>query len=47
MNVGGNQVPMIETDPGKLQQILYNFLSNAIKFSPLGSTVHHDVGRPA
>ncbi|MDB5355824.1 MAG: hypothetical protein JWN24_2277 [Phycisphaerales bacterium] len=27
-------VPIIRTDPGKLQQILYNFLSNAIKFSP-------------
>src|SRR5687768_3840123 len=27
-------VPIIETDPSKLQQVLYNFLSNAIKFSP-------------
>ncbi|MBX3355276.1 MAG: HAMP domain-containing protein [Phycisphaeraceae bacterium] len=32
-------LPTIETDPGKLQQILYNFLSNAIKFSPDGSEV--------
>ena len=30
----GTEVPIIYTDPGKLQQILYNFLSNAIKFSP-------------
>jgi signal transduction histidine kinase len=27
-------VPILQTDPGKLQQVLYNFLSNAIKFSP-------------
>jgi len=32
-------LPTIETDPGKLQQILYNFVSNAIKFSPSGGTV--------
>ncbi|HEX2973427.1 MAG TPA: ATP-binding protein [Tepidisphaeraceae bacterium] len=27
-------VPIMHSDPAKLQQILYNFLSNAIKFSP-------------
>ena len=32
-------LPLIETDPGKLQQILFNFLSNAVKFSPEGSVV--------
>jgi signal transduction histidine kinase len=32
-------VPIIQTDPAKLQQVLYNFMSNAIKFSPEGSRV--------
>jgi two-component system sensor histidine kinase BarA len=34
-----NQLSPIETDPGKLQQILYNYLSNAIKFSPKGGSI--------
>jgi signal transduction histidine kinase len=32
-------VPIIQTDPAKLQQVLYNFLSNAIKFSPRGEAI--------
>lgn len=32
-------VPIVWTDPGKLQQVLYNFLSNAIKFSPAGERI--------
>jgi signal transduction histidine kinase len=32
-------VPLLHTDPAKLQQVLYNFLSNAIKFSPPGERI--------
>ncbi len=32
-------LPPIETDPGKVQQILFNFLSNAVKFSPPEATI--------
>jgi two-component system sensor histidine kinase BarA len=32
-------VPIMNTDPPKLQQVLYNFLSNAIKFSPAGGLI--------
>lgn len=32
-------LPILQTDPAKLQQVLYNFLSNAIKFSPPGERI--------
>ena len=34
-----SDVPIVRSDPGKLQQVLYNFLSNAIKFSPAGERI--------
>lgn len=37
-------LPPAETDAGKLQQILFNFLSNAIKFSPDEGTVTLQAG---
>lgn len=38
-------IPILHTDPAKLQQILYNFLSNAIKFSPEASTIRLTAAR--
>jgi two-component system, NarL family, sensor histidine kinase BarA len=34
-----SDVPLMHTDAAKLQQILYNFLSNAIKYSPPGGEI--------
>jgi len=33
------EMPIIRTDAAKLQQVLYNYLSNAIKFSPAGARI--------
>ena len=42
-----SDVPLLHTDAAKLQQILYNFLSNAIKFSPAGGEIVLTAVRPA
>jgi signal transduction histidine kinase len=34
-----NDLPPLQTDRGKVAQILFNFLANAIKFTPEGGTV--------
>jgi len=31
--IADKNIPVLSTDPGKVQQILYNFLSNAVKFT--------------
>ena len=32
-------LPLIQTDAGKVHQVIFNFLSNAVKFTPEGGTV--------
>ena len=39
-------VPLVSTDPARFQQILYNFLSNAIKFTPPDGRVTITISTP-
>lgn len=34
-----DKIPLVQTDAGKVQQILYNLLSNSIKFTPEGGRI--------
>jgi signal transduction histidine kinase len=34
-----DNIPLMETDGGKVQQVLYNLLSNAVKFTPDGGKI--------
>jgi len=41
-----DKIPLLQTDGGKVRQILYNFLSNAVKFTPERGRIEIRVSMP-